>query len=291
MVLACFQGTQRFGPNLYVAIGVRVGSILAVLTAFLLGLGLAGFLALDAVMRNVVTVAAVVALGASIGCRPVVFPRRKSLRHIKASMAFGLTVALETLYWRGDMLLVWFYLGDVAAGWYQAAYTLYTAPLLFAQSAAAVFYPWVAERTGRGATVGGRRETSTAGWMLLYGAIAGTGLAAVGPSVLVRLFGTGFMGGAPLLQVLAIGVPLVCLNRFGIVILKGEGLIKSAAMISAVAAVVAITGNVFLLPRLGITGAAWMTVVTEAALLVLVVMERVWRPPLRSLATSRPPQI
>ncbi|HZX64997.1 MAG TPA: oligosaccharide flippase family protein [Myxococcales bacterium] len=280
MFIGCFQGLGDFRPGFVATVLTRLGSSLAVVAVYLAGRGIGTYLSAAALVQVAVAGAMGWVLSRRISARPL--PGRATLDHLRASLPFGIIVLLEITYFRADTLLVEWLVGGSATGWYVAAYAFYMVPLVLTWAAASAFYPWVAERTARGASQERERFRMTLA-LLAGGICAAIGLRIAGPPALLALYGAQFAPSGPILSTLALAVPLVALNRLCVVNLKGTGRVRSAAISSAAAATVAVLANLVCLPRFGVLAAAWVTVATEGVLLLGVSVAGGWRAPAPSV--------
>jgi O-antigen/teichoic acid export membrane protein len=93
-----------------------------------------------------------------------------------------------------------------------------------------------------------------------------------GAWIVALVYGGRYVEAAPAFQVLALAFPLLALNyalTHQLILWEGH---VTYAIVCAAALVVNVGGNVVLIPRLGISGAAWATILTE----LVVTLGCVW---------------
>ena len=259
----------------------RLHSILEVTTKVLT---LVAFLTLlTSSLRSAVTI-----LGVTVACETFVvllqlhmlFRRNLlSLRAldwslIRKSLAFGApliayelsSVVLDS----GDRFLVRHYLGDISLGYYSAAYNIsgYLQDTVMTPLNLAIFpiYMKLWNEEGREAT---QNFLSTGLSWFATAAVALTGLSLLCSRDAIELLASRrFMEAHYLLPIL---VPSLMLYATHIFLNVGLILEKRTVMMSGLvfgSAVVNIALNILLIPRIGITGAAWATLLSYALLII-----------------------
>jgi O-antigen/teichoic acid export membrane protein len=193
----------------------------------------------------------------------------------------GLAVLISALYFRCDVFFIERWHGLETVGVYNAAFRIVEALRLFPAAVLAVSFPALCT------TLDLRLLRS------LLKPLVGTAILAAGavyvlaPFVLVTLYGARFVDGAPALATLALALPFFFGNyalTHQVIAWDGQAeylLIVSAALVTNVA------GNLLLIPRGGMQGAAISTLVTEivvAAGCVFVLARR--RHPLGSVGAG-----
>lgn len=186
------------------------------------------------------------------GAPPV---REKTLTRDVAPIGAG--ILLSALYFRIDLFLIEWWAGVDAVAAYNAAFRLVEALRLFPAAVLAVVFPMLCRtRSLRPLGVVG------AGLSAFGLGVAGVtwGLA---PWIVRGFYGAAYAEAVPALRVLALAVPLFFLNYALTHQLLGWDAQARYARVSGAALTANLLLNAMLLPRLGITGAAWATVATE----------------------------
>lgn len=193
-------------------------------------------------------------------------------RTVVAMAPLGLAEILTVLYLRVDQVMIEAVLGPTEAGVYGLSYrlleTLVIIPAIVVQN---VLYP-------RMAKLAEARSASELGRLLWWGGLGLLGLSAVvtgglwwGSDVLVGLAvpDAAFASSGAYLRVLALTFPLTCLSNllfFLYVSTRRQGITLVAL---AAAAALNVGLNAALLPRVGVEGAIWATILSEAVIVVV----------------------
>jgi O-antigen/teichoic acid export membrane protein len=234
----------------------------AVLGIFLVGGGLVA-MAIAMVVTNGIG-ALVLAIAALRITGRRLRPSRAQLRQlVRIGLPVGISGVLVIAYARIDQLLVFGIAGDVDAGYYGAIYHMleqsHFVPISVLTTVAPIFaasWPHARERL--------TRVVSLAVELLLIAALGGLAFAITAATPVIRLvFGEDFVPAAPGLPVLAAAFVFISIGYVTTNVLIVAGKTRAMVVISAIALVVNVIGNVLLVPSLGFLGAAWITLVTE----------------------------
>lgn len=196
-------------------------------------------------------------------------PNRKHVRRLATtSVSIGLSGLLIIAYARIDQVIVYAYNGSRAAGLYGAVYNIvdqsHFVPISILTTLAPVLaasWPHDPARLKRAARLMAE--------LLSVVSFGGVAFAIVAAGPVVRLiFGQRFGSAAPALPVLGGAFVLICYGYLNGNLMLVLGLQRKLLSISLVALVVNVVGNLILVPRVGFMGAAWMTLATEAVVLL-----------------------
>jgi O-antigen/teichoic acid export membrane protein len=172
----------------------------------------------------------------------------------------GLGIVLSALYFRIDTFLIGLWHDTVAVGLYGAVFRIVDALRLFPAAALAVALPALCRATSL------RTVTAMAVPLTLAAGLAGAALASVAAWLVPALYGPAYAAAVPAFRVLLVAFPLMCLNYALTQQLIGWNGQRAFAALSAVALVVNLGVNAWLIPSLAIIGAAWATLATEVVL-------------------------
>lgn len=276
IVLGCDRAQGDFLTPLKVSALTKGALIAAVVATGLLGIGIDGYMIAAAAVQAIVAVGLLRRLQRLVGGDVIGRPRRHDLRTASAAFPFAVLVTLEAVSFRVDTLLVEWMRGGAETGWYVAAYTIYTLPVLVSYAVASAYYPWVTRARASG--VGVRRASAVAlGAVTVYGLAAAVVCWSLAPWLVRFAFGEAFAPALAPFRILVLSIPVVAANRMGLTDLKGAGRVRAAAIASFAAATVSIAGNVLVLERHGLAGAAWINLLTEIVLLACVGGLGAWR--------------
>ncbi len=181
----------------------------------------------------------------------------------KAALPFALLVGFSTLYNRIDVVLITKYLGYAETGLYTAAYKFFDLlaffPAVVSHSLYPVFASLMAQRNVREIKQTMERYLRFMVAVSLPIAVGGMLLAR---PIITLLAGNQFADAAPVLAVL-VWAPAILFMYIVVNSLVISQLTKFAMIITGANVVLNIVGNIILLPRVGIIGAAAMTVASE----------------------------
>ncbi len=202
----------------------------------------------------------------TLGVRPAAPSLRDWPHLLRASLPFGVISFTLGLSYKFDSVLLNIFHGDVATGYYNAAYNLVFSTVILSNIINTALYPSLT----RQATTAPESLASIYARALRYlVALAlpiSVGVTALAPQIVTFLFGSDYAPAIPALRIVIWVVPLMFLSEFlgYIVVVAGrEGRVARAIMVSTG---VNIALNSVLVPRFGVIAAATMTVITEAVL-------------------------
>ncbi len=183
---------------------------------------------------------------------------------MRTALPVGLSGVLVIAYARIDQLMVFQFLGSRAAGLYGSVYTVVDQAHFVPISIMTTLMPVISASwpVDRGRLLRTARLTAELLAITSFGALA---FATVAARPVVRtIFGPEFLGAAAALPVLGAAFVFICFDYLNSNLLVVLGLQKRLALVSLVALVVNVVGNLILIPSIGFMGAAWMTLATEA---------------------------
>jgi O-antigen/teichoic acid export membrane protein len=192
---------------------------------------------------------------------------------------------VSMLYFKGDTILLKMFSGDAVLGVYSAAYQIFEGSAMVPAIVLAATFPALArahlDRERQ------RQWERLVSLVLLAVGLAVGGVFYFGRRPLIELaFRGGFADAASSLRILALGVPLLYLNYGLTHFLIARDLGQRNMVFAAMMLVLNVALNLVAIPRLGSAGAAWATVLTEAALTVCCLVALA---PQRSYSAERQP--
>lgn len=234
-----------------VVINVTGGGLVA------LAVGLAGTTALTASMQ---AAASLRLLGSRLRA-----PRPAILNLIRVGAPLGVAGILVNAYARIDQVIVYEQAGASAAGLYGSVYRVleqahFVPVSLLTTLAPVIAALWLDDRERMLRVVGLTAR------LLTIGSLGALAFVVVAAKPVVRLiFGEEFVPGAQALPVLGGAFVFICFGYLVGNLLLVMGLARMQIVVGLVGLVVNVVGNLLLVPPYGYMGAAWMTLVTEAA--------------------------
>jgi O-antigen/teichoic acid export membrane protein len=264
------QGLNRFDLEAVVVVADRVLLLAAGGFALWSGGGLFGLAAAFVIVRLTMLGVVLVLLRRVIGTAAPSFDRRQWRELQAAALPLGFFMIALNMYTYVDTVILGLMRTDAEVGWYAASYRVYEG-LTYAPSVlAAVLTPRLSYLFSQQRTAHRRLLMRVLGASLALGVVLG-GLAAwlAGP-IIRTLFGPRYEPATLPLQILAGGA--VCV--FGTWILHAAAistnLDRRLLLTTTVGLGANIALNVALIPRWGIAGAAWATVLAEALTVTLL---------------------
>lgn len=198
--------------------------------------------------------------------------RRAVARLLRVGVPVGVSGMLIVLYARIDQLLVFQVAGSEEAGYYGAVYQMLERAHLIPISVMTTLSPVIASAWP------GRRErlltvVRLASEFLLIGSLGALVFSFVAAEpVVTLLFGEEFAPAAPALPVLGGAFVMICFGYLTGNLLLVFDRTRAMVVISLLALVANVAGNLLVIPSHGFLGAAWVTLATE----VVVVACSVW---------------
>jgi O-antigen/teichoic acid export membrane protein len=240
----------------------------AVIVIYFAGGGLVP-LAIAMTVTSVLT-ATLQAIAAVKIARPSLRPSREAtMRLARVGLPVGVSGLLVLAYARIDQLLVFSIAGSTAAGLYGAEYRIVEQAHLVPVSLMTTLMPILAAAwtTNRERAL---RITWLAAEYLTIASLGGLAVSlVVARPVTVLLYGEDFASAAPALPVLAGAFVFICFGYLTGNLVLIAGLQRRLVAIGLVGLVVNVAGNLVLIPAWGFMGAAWMTLATEAAVVIV----------------------
>jgi len=183
----------------------------------------------------------------------------------RAAIPFTVLMTLSILYFRQDVLVVGALRSEAETGFYGVAMMLYALTLMVPNSFMAAVYPKIAAAFAS-ARDAHHDVTVLASKLLTTGGTAlALGLIAVAPLVVHLFFGADYMESVSALVLLAAVVPVHCINAVLGQAMQAAHLQTEMTVVVAVAVVLNLSLNLWLVPKLGIQGAAVSMFLTSAA--------------------------
>ncbi len=180
-----------------------------------------------------------------------------------AAIPFALLVGFSTIYNRIDVVIISKMLGYTDTGLYTAAYKFVDTMNFFPAVVSHSLYPAFATLMANGNIAGVRALLERyLRFMVALALPVAVGASILAKPILHILAGPKFESAAPILAVLTWAVAILFTYVVANALVISQ-LTKFAVYITAVNVVVNSIGNVYLVPRIGIMGAAIMTVVSE----------------------------
>lgn len=189
---------------------------------------------------------------------------------LKNAWPFGLAGVFHLIYFQSDIILVKYITGDEAAGYYNVAFTIMVAVLLFP---GIVYQKFLLPKMHRWAHHDRAlfykvyRQGNVA--MFILGLLAMVLIWLLLPIAIPLLFGDKYKEAITLLNILAISAPILFVaSSVGATLVTQEHM-KTKVKLMGLVAIVNILLNLALIPLYGAGGAAFATVISNLILLII----------------------
>jgi O-antigen/teichoic acid export membrane protein len=208
------------------------------------------------------------AMGVGTYDSPAPVARAEFLRDV---FPIGLGIVLSAVYFRVDVLLVERWAGTEAVAGYNAVFRLIDALRLFPAALLAVVLPMLCAASDL------RPVARVSAGVSAFGVLAGAAVWVTADRSVPLLFGSAYVWAVPALRILALSLPLLCLNFALTHQLVAWNRQRAYAAICAGALALNLALNAWLIPLKSVEGAAWATLGTEVGLTAACVVALVGR--------------
>ena len=183
------------------------------------------------------------------------------------ALPLWLASLFSQLYFKGDVVILKAFAGNVEVGAYSAAYKIFEGLMIVPSVVLAATFPPLARAKGDPERQR-RWEVALAALLLALGTAVAFGVYLTSDRVIALVYGPGFARAAPSLRVLAVALPILFLNYGLTHFLIARDLERRNLLFAALMLIVNVSANLVLIPRLAGPGAACATLVTEVALTI-----------------------
>jgi O-antigen/teichoic acid export membrane protein len=274
------QGLNRFGLETATVVTDRVLLLAAGGGALWLGYGLFGLAAAFVIVRLAMLAGVVVVIRRVIGTAWPAFDLETWRELQAAALPLGFFMITLNMYTYIDTVILGLMRSDAEVGWYAASYRVYEGLTYAPSILAAVLTPRLSYLFGHDRATHRRLLMRVLVAALVLGVALGAGAVWLAHPLIVTLFGHRYTPAELPLQILAGGALFV----FGTWILHAAAISTNLDRRLLLTTIIGLATNIVLnvafIPRWGIAGAAWATVLAEAltvALLFVQVTRRLQR--------------
>ncbi|HVV50661.1 MAG TPA: oligosaccharide flippase family protein, partial [Polyangia bacterium] len=229
-------------------------SVAALAVGLLVGMAASGLYGLRLLRR-----------GYGLDVRAGRFDRALARAAAREALPLWLAMLFSLLYFKGDVVILKAFASDAEVGAYSAAYKIFEGMMIVPAVVLAATFPPLARAKDDPARQR-RWETAVVALLLALGAAAGFAVYAGSGPIVALVYRSGFARAVPSLRVLAGALPILFVNYGLTHFLIARDLERRNLQFAALMLVVNVAANLLLIPRFAGPGAAWATLVTEAAL-------------------------
>jgi len=263
MYLAVFRAFERMEIVSILMIAQRVLFFILGLAVLLWGGDVVLFSSAFLFVSVIILIATRRQMAVRQGLKRTTHDRQLAREIFKNSLPICGLILFTYIYFRIDAVLIFFLRGKLETGWYSSAFKLIeTLSLLIASIRFGVF-PVLSKTFKEGSDHYQKIWKETVRYLFLFCIPVSVGIILLASRILGLLYGTSFETAGPVLQIMALGFPLLCLNDLASYLLLSQDKTRSVLQIAGGAAVFNVFLNFFLIPKWGMVGAAWAATLTQ----------------------------
>jgi O-antigen/teichoic acid export membrane protein len=195
--------------------------------------------------------------------------RSEIMPHLRPALAMGAAQFLSLLSYNFDAVLIGFLLSEKHVGWYGAAYKPVTVALAIPITYFLGYYSVLARAHAHSAEEFRSLVQRSLRLTSIFAIPLGVGACLLAGPVILVLFGPQYSESIPVLQVLAWSAVLVILRGNFRHALHAAGKQNVDLQLSVLATGTNLALNILWIPKFGMIGAAWATVISEVLWLLL----------------------
>lgn len=264
-----FTVRYRAAPLLVLDICTTVAQAATLITLAVLNFGpvtlAAGLAAVTAV--NVVLAGLLVHHSVDAG-RPEPGDRRRILR---MALPVGVASVLSSLYFTIDLVLLGWLVSSRELGHYAAAVRFLTALVAIPGLVMSAGVPGLA-RTAADRAALSRFVGTLAHWLAVTALPLCVGLAVFARPAVRIVFGGGYGESVVLLRILMVAGGLCLVSNLLAIVLMSASVVRAMVLVNLFSLAVNVAGNLILVPHFGVRASAWLTVASEAIVIVYGVL-------------------
>lgn len=260
-VFVAFEKTQF---DLITRLIDRGLSLLLVLAAFILGLGLLPITALLAIGSAIGLLVTLVFVFRLIPRSTLGFNTQTAKTALRIGFPMGVSVLIVSFYARYDVLLLGILRTPEEVAWFSIAYTLVLILISFSFSAANAMFPVFSRLSQKSdKTPQLNLIRNAVRYMLVISILAAIGLFFTSRTVVGGIYGAEYMPAADALRILSIALVFLFPTHFMLILLLSENHQRMIVVGHIIAAVTLCIVDPLLISAIGIYGAAWTNVMVE----------------------------
>jgi O-antigen/teichoic acid export membrane protein len=200
------------------------------------------------------------------------------------------------IYFRLDVVFVYFFLGDAETGWYNAAFKWVEVLVLLVASVRAAVFPTLSRAYFNQDAQFQQIAREAVRYLLMIGLPLTVGVFVLAPQLVELLYGGLYVMTVEILKIMILGFFLICLNEFVVYLLLSADRYREVLKIVFFGAVLNIVLNIIVIPQWGVIGAAAVASLTELFIFFMLyncmsqvsgsmaLFSLLWKPGLAALA-------
>jgi O-antigen/teichoic acid export membrane protein len=272
-VRGLLQGLRRFDLEALAVVADRVLLLILGAAALLSGYGLFGLAAAFVVSRLIMLGAVQLSLHQVVSHVWPAFDRAMWRELQVAAVPLGFFMIALNMYSYIDTVILGLMRSDAEVGWYAASYRVYEGLTYAPSILAAVLTPRLSYLFSHDRPAHRRLFVRVLAAAVALGILVGGAAALLATPIVVTLFGSQYVSAVPPFQILAGGALFVFATWILHAAAISTNLDRRLVAVTVIGLGANIALNVVLIPRWGISGAAWATVVAEALTVALLLAQ------------------
>lgn len=253
-------------------LSLRAAITLIGIIVILMGGGLVSAILVFPVITAIQATVSYIILCRRYGKPQIIFSLEVLKKTFHESVPFGFSLILYQLYSRVDVILLGFLISASAAGIYNVAYRIVFMLLFVPHFAAVALTPQVSRLYLSSKTEMSALYTRTMRFVVLIGLPVSAGLWLTAGEVIHLIYGEEFEESILVLQLVSWLIIIFFLSRMMMTFLTCCELQSAATKLQWITAAANVIGNLVLIPKYGVSGAAVATLISESILVLLFIL-------------------
>ncbi len=198
-----------------------------------------------------------------------IVPLKKIMSIAKSSLPFGLSLLFVMIYDRVDILMIEKFLNLESVAFYSVAYSLYKLPQ---QLFIFLFMPLFTDLSSEYNSESGinfNKVIKVGSFILVFTSACAIGYQLFSEYLIKIFYGGSYLNSAAILRILSFTIPFIILNNLTGITLNSIRKERMTVLTVLVGAIINVSMNLVFIPSYGIYGAAIVTLITEASILLI----------------------
>jgi O-antigen/teichoic acid export membrane protein len=263
VVQATFKAHERMEYAAVLNVTQHAVTVVLGIIVLYLGYGLLA-LALTFVVGSVINLAASLTLASTRFARPKFRLQPRLLMYVlKQAPSFGLIVLFTLIYYKISTLLLSFIQGDVATGWFNAAYAMAVSLAFLPAAFMGALFPVMSRLHVSSHDLAKRIYNESFRYMIILGLPLAFGTTMLADKVIDIVYGAQFYNSAAVMRIVIWSVSLLFLNYVLSTTLTSINLQRIVTYATGICVAVNIVLNLLVIPTFSYIGASYVMVATE----------------------------
>ncbi|HEX9654829.1 MAG TPA: flippase [bacterium] len=258
-----FQGFQRMKYEAVASFTMSTSNTLIGVVILYLGGGVVALSWVYLISRLLRLAYCIASVGFKFTPIQLVYDKTLIKYFLKEGTGFAVTRFFSMIYTYVDTTLLSLMVGDAAVGWYNAAYRLIFAMMVFPMAVTRAVYPALASYYTSNLEQFRNLFTKTFKLLFVAGTLLATFLSILSQKIIVTLFGQEYINAALPLSILAWSTAIYSIGTVMTHTTRACGRQNYTAKVVGASAVINLVANLVLIPKYSYVGAAFATMMSE----------------------------